>query len=178
MSGAVLGIGSAISAYGSYEGGVQKQQAYEFEASSKRAQAAQIQIGADRQTEVLGRQYEVIHGAQVSAYGHSGVSATSGSPLLAMEQTKANAMERIQAVNAAALYNKNTVLQEGAQDQVLGNQAYNAGVMGVFTSMFGAVSKNPYSYDQPSSAVTSGGGGSGYSVGSGMNTNFQNVASF
>ena len=143
MSATALVLGQGLQAYSSYMGGVERQAAYNLQAQSRVAQAMQVQIGADRELRVLQRKGEMIQGAQVSAYGHSGVQATSGSPLLQMEQTKQNVMEEMQAVADAANYHKTSLLTDAYADNVFGQQAYNSGVLGAVGAGVGVFSKNP-----------------------------------
>ena len=152
MAAAALVIGAGISAYGSYSAGEAKQRAYQMEAAAKRAQAAQVEIATNREVDLTQRRYERVRGAQASAWGRSGVQIGTGSPLMAMEETAADAASEILAIKNAGTYRKTSLLTEGILSGYLGDQAYQQGVLGAIGGGMSAFSKNPYSYDSGSIA--------------------------
>lgn len=136
MAVAALAIGAGISAYSSYEAGIEKQQAYELSAQSRRAQAAEVQIGADREIQLTRQRADMIKGAQISAVGSSGTTL-AGTNLLQLEQNAKNAYDQVASIQQAAGYRGSTLLVDAGQDQVLGHQAYNAGQLNAFGSVVG-----------------------------------------
>lgn len=157
MAATALVIGAGIQAYGSYQSGQDKAFAYRMEAAGKRAQASQVEIAANREVSLAERKYERVRGAQMSAWGRSGVQVSTGSPLLAMEETAANAFDEIRSIRDAARYRKTTLLTEGVLDDYNADSSESAGMLGALGAGFGAFSKNPYSYDQPFKSGQAGG---------------------
>lgn len=146
MGAAALAIGTGIQAYTSIKGGMDKKAAYAMEAKAKESQAAQVDIAVNHDVDLLERRYAKTRGAQISAFGRSGVQL-SGSPLAQMEETAANAYDEINAIKAAGAYRKSTLLTEGQYSNVMGKQAEDAGYWGAAGSVLSGVSKNPYTYD-------------------------------
>jgi hypothetical protein len=134
MSAAALAIGTGLSAYGSYRSGVDKKNAYEFESNAKMAQAAQVDIAANREIELTQRRYERVRSSQISSFGRSGVQL-SGSPLLQLEETAANAMDEIRTIKEASRYRKSTLEIESGLSSALGDQAERAGMLGAGSSI-------------------------------------------
>jgi hypothetical protein len=155
MSAAAIMVGGQIvQGVGAYQSAEDKAAAYRAEAAAKRAQAAQVTIGANYEIAQIQRRYELVKGAQLSAFGRSGVQATTGSPLLQMEETAANAFDEMRATANAANYRRTSLLTEGQLSDFNAGSAERAGFYGLFGAGLGALSKNPYSYDYPR---TSGG---------------------
>lgn len=151
MAAAIPFIGAGISAYGALQQGESQKQAYEMEAAAKRAQAAQVDIAANREIELTERRAEKTRSAQMVAFGGSGVMANTGSPLEIMEQTAANAAEEVLAIRNAAKYRKGSLLTEAGISQYLGGQAEDASYFNAAGSILGAASSNPYTYDRKTS---------------------------
>lgn len=149
MSGAALAIGAGMQAYGSFSQGIQKRDAYQSQAAQKRATAAEVQIGADREIQLATQAAGRTRAAQITSFGKSGVSVSSGSPLAVLEQSASNAFDQVNSIQQQADYRKSTLEVDAQQSGILGDQAYDAGVLGMFGAGVGAFSKNPYSYDQP-----------------------------
>lgn len=148
MSATAIGlVGTGVSAISSYQAGVDQQQGYYTQAAAKRAQAAEVEIGTNRQLALLRRQSEMVGGAQLSAYGHSGVEGSKGSPLAQMEQTRANIAEQMMATQQYGDYHKQSILTEGYMDEIYGDQAYRSGVLNMFGTGFKGVAGNPYMMD-------------------------------
>lgn len=137
---AVLAIGAGISAYASYQQGIEKQQSFEFQAAARRAQAAQTQVAANRDISLIQRQGDIVSGAEKAAFGQSGVT-TQGSPLIQLEQTAAVTREKINATQENASYNEANSLGESSYDTIEGNQAYQAGELGAFGSVLTGASR-------------------------------------
>lgn len=142
-------IGTGISAVGSLRAGRQKQEAYEMEARAKKAQAVQVDISAERDIELLTRRYNRTKSAQISAFGRSGVQL-SGSPLIQLEETAANAYDDVLAVKTAAAYRKSTLLTEAGFSSVLGSQALDASYFDAAGGILTGIASNPYVYDRRS----------------------------
>ena len=146
MGAEALAIGTGIQAFTSIQSGQMKKQAYEMEAQGKMAQAAQVDIAANRDIELTMRRFQRVQGAQISGFGRSGVQLT-GSPLLQLEATAADAQDEMKAIRDAANYRKSTLLTEGQFSNILGQQAEDAGYWGAAGSVLTGVARNPYSYD-------------------------------
>lgn len=148
MAAAALAIGAGLSAYGSMQAGAERGDAYRADAAAKRAQAAQVEISARRQLQLTQRGFERLRGAQQAAFGSSGVQVGTGSPLAEMEFTAANAMDQLTDIRNSANYRKTSLLTESGYNEVLANQAEDAGTLGALQAGLGFFSRNPYSYDQ------------------------------
>lgn len=140
MAAAIPLIGAGISAFGTLQQGQAQKTAYEMEAQAKRAQGAQVDIAADREIELTKRRLERTQGAQMVAFGKSGVLATTGSPLQIMEETAANAVDEMTAIRNAANYRKGSLLTEAGLSQYLGQQAEDASYYGAAGSILGGAS--------------------------------------
>lgn len=149
MSGAALAIGAGIQAYGSYTSGMNKAAAYNTQAQQKRATAAEVQIGADRDIQLANESYQRTRGAQVVAFGKSGVSVSSGSPLAVLEQSASHAFDQVSSIQQAADYRKSTLNVDAQQSDILADQSRTSAFLGVLGAGASAFSKNPYSYDSP-----------------------------
>lgn len=168
MAQAALIIGTGLSVMGSLRSGQQKQEAYEFEARAKQAQAAQVDISAQKDIEILDRRARQFRGAQLSAIGRSGVQV-SGSPLLQLEETAANAYDEMQSIRRAAAYRKSTLLTESRFSSILGDQAREASYYDAAGGILSGIARNPYVYDKkvsnPYSYWDNSGGNSGPGIG-------------
>jgi hypothetical protein len=160
MAAAALILGTGISAYGAIKSGQEKKRAYDMEAQAKVAQAAQVDLAANREIELTERRYERTKSAQISAFSRSGVEL-SGSPLLALEESAANAFDEVRSIQMAASYRKSTLGDEARISSFLGNEAEEAGYLSGAGSILTGVSQNPYLYDRgkSKSAVKLGPGG-------------------
>lgn len=147
MAAAALAIGAGVQAYGSYTKSMEQSAAYGVQAQQKRATAAEVQIGADREIQLTQQAFERSRGAQLSAFSKSGVSMSTGSPLAVLEQSASNAFDQISALQHAADYRKGTLYQDAQQSDILGSQAKDAAFLSVLGAGASAFSKNPYSYD-------------------------------
>lgn len=169
MAAAALAIGTGIQMYGSYKSGMDKQAAYEAEAANKVAQAAQVEIAANREIELTGERFRRYAGAQKMAFSRSGVQLGTGSPLEVLEQTAADAMGEIISIRNAANYRKTSLLTEGIYAREFGQQAADAGILGAIGAGFSGIGKNPYLFDSPRvttpSVGSSVGGSTGRSLG-------------
>lgn len=139
MAAAIPFIGMGLGAYGSMAGGMDKNAMYQAEAAGKRAQSAQVQIAQDREVALTEERFQMVRGAQLTAFGKSGVSASTGSPLEQLEITAANAAGEIQAIKQAGQYRKTSLLTEGMYSEMAGEQALNAGFIGSLSSIVGGV---------------------------------------
>ncbi len=135
MAAAIPFIGMGLGAYGSMSQGLDQQAAYEAQAANKRAQAAEVEIAADRELELTERRGKEVQGAQAMAFGRSGVQVGTGSPLEIMEQTAADTASEMSAIRHAASYRNLSLLTEGLYSQGLGDQAMKAGFIGAGTSI-------------------------------------------
>jgi hypothetical protein len=151
MSAAALAIGTGLAAYGSIRAGQSKAAAYEMEAKAKVSQAAQVDLAAAREIELTERRYQQTKSAQITAIGRSGVQI-SGSPLLQLEDSAANAFDEIQSIKQAAAYRKQTLQDEAGMSRFLGNDAEMAGYINGASSILTGISQNPYMYDQKPSS--------------------------
>lgn len=149
MSGAALAIGAGIQAYGSYTSGMDKAAAYGVQAQQKRATAAEVQIGADRDITLVKEASARTSAAQQVAFGKSGVSVSSGSPLAVLEQSASQAFDQVQSIQQAATYREGTLNIDAQQSDILGQQAKTSAFLGVLGAGASAFSKNPYNFDQP-----------------------------
>lgn len=149
MAAAIPLIGAGISAYGALQQGAAQKTAYEMEAAAKVAQSAQVDIAADREIALTKRRLERTQGAQLVAFGKSGVLATTGSPLEQMEEAAALAADEMTAIRGAANYRKGTLLTEAGLSRYLGGEAEDASYYNAAGGILGGVSKNPYLYDSP-----------------------------
>lgn len=148
MGAEALVIGTGLQAYGAMRSGQAKNKAYQLEARAKEAQSAQVDLAANREIELTERRYQQTKSAQISAFSRSGVEL-SGSPLLIMEESAANAFDEIQSIKDAAKYRKSTLETEGSLSRFLGNESELAGYLSGASSILTGFSKNPYSYDKP-----------------------------
>lgn len=155
MSAAALAIGTGISTYASIAGGEAKKSAYELEARAKENQSAQVELAAQREINLTQRRYERTRDAQFAAFGKSGVQL-SGSPLLLMEESAADAFDEITSIRQAADYRKQTLSTEAGLSRFMGDQAELAGYLSGATSILTGVSKNPYAYDSGKSSDSFG----------------------
>lgn len=146
---AILAVGTGVQAYSAYKEGQDKKYAYEMEAGFKRNQAAQVELAANREIDLTVQRGEKIKHAQLSSFGASGVMATSGSPLLIMEETVGSVVDETLAIRRAADYRKSTLLTEAGLSSKLGDDAETAGYLGAAGSVLTGVSKSPYMYDAP-----------------------------
>lgn len=147
MSGTAVMIGGQLlQGVGAYAHGQDQAAMYRMEAAAKRAQAAQVQVAADREEAISERRYDKVRNAQLAAIGASGVQLR-GSPLAQMEETAANHVSDVLAIRSAAGYRKSTLLTEGMLSDYASSQAESAGFLGFLGAGLGAVSKNPYTYD-------------------------------
>ncbi len=128
---------------------MQKRDAYQVQAQQKRAAAAEVQIGADREIQLAQESAARTKAAQIVSFGKSGVSVSSGSPLAVLEQSASHAFDQVNSIQQAADYRKSTLDIDAQQSMILGDQAYDAGVLGVFGAGLGAIGKLPQIYDQP-----------------------------
>lgn len=158
MTAAIPFIGMGISAYGALQQGEAQKNAYEMESAAKVAQAAQVDIAADREIELTRRRFEKTQGAQMVAFGKSGVQATSGSALEILENTAAEAMDEMNAIRNAAKYRKGSLLNEASLSMYLGSEAEEASYYNAAGGILGGLSKNPYLYDRPVAAPAESGG--------------------
>lgn len=149
MAAAIPIIGGSIAAIGFLNQGQTQKNAYQFETAAKTAQAAQVDIAADREIELIKRRAEKTQAAQMVAFGKSGVLATTGSPLMLMEQTVADAMDEITATRNAANYRKSTLFSEAGLSSYLGQEAEDASYYNAAGGILTAFSGNPYVYDAP-----------------------------
>lgn len=164
MAAAALILGTGLSAYGSMRAGESKKAAYELEAKAKEAQSAQVDLAAARELELTERRYDRTKNAQLVAFGRSGVEL-SGSPLMMMEESAADAFDEMQSIRMAAAYRKSTLSNEAGLSRFLGDEAETAGYLNGASSILTGFSRNPYSYDAPresyeerGNAVTAAGG--------------------
>lgn len=148
MAAAALAIGTGLSAYGAISSAQAKKTAYEIEAQAKESQAEQVELSARREIELTDRRYNRTKNAQLVAFGRSGVQLT-GSPLLIMEESAADAFDEIESIKQAAAYRKQTLRTEAGLSRYLGDEAELAGYLSGATSILTGVAKNPYSYDSP-----------------------------
>jgi hypothetical protein len=147
MSGEALAIGTVLQAYGSIRSGQSKSEAYQLEARAKEAQSAQVDIAANREIDLTRRRYDRIKSAQISAFGRSGVQL-SGTPLLMLEESAANAFDEIRTIESAARYRKQTLMTESELSRFMGDDAEVAGMLSGASSILTGFSKNPYIYDR------------------------------
>lgn len=126
MAAAIPFIGAGIGVLGALQQGEAQKNAYEMEASAKRAQASQVDIAANREIDLTKRRAEKTRAAQMVAFGRSGVLATTGSPLQVMEQTAADAVDEMTAIRNAANYRKSTLFSEAGISSYLGQEAEDA----------------------------------------------------
>ncbi len=140
---AVALVGAGISAYSAYQAGEDKKQAYELEAQSRRAQSAQVEIGAQRDIDLTQQHADMVKGAQISAVGSSGTTL-SGTNLRMLEQTAKNAFDQINSIKQASDFRKNTLLVDAGQSDYLGGEASRAGTLsaaGSLVSAYGGYTK-------------------------------------
>lgn len=149
--------GQLVQGLGAYQAGQDQAYGFRMSAAAKRAQAAQVQVAADREEALSERRYDKVRNAQLTAIGASGVQLR-GSPLAQMEETAANHVSDVLAIRNAASYRKSTLLTEGMLDEYQAGAAENAGFLGFLGAGLGAVSKNPYTYDSPRKANQAQGG--------------------
>lgn len=147
MAAAALILGTGLSAYGAISQGQAKKTAYELEAGAKEAQAAQVELSARREIDLTERRYERTKAAQLVSFGKSGVQL-SGTPLMLMEQSAADAFDEINSIKQAAAYRKQTLGTEAGLSRFLGDEAEMAGYLSGTSSILTGVTKNPYSYDR------------------------------
>lgn len=150
MSGAALVVGQGIQAFASMKQGADKRRAYLADAENKRAQAAQVDIAANREIDLAQRRADKVKSAQITAFGRSGVQL-SGSALFMLEESAANAISEINSIRDAADYKKKSILTEADYAEILGEQAFTSGFLGALGSGVSAFAKNPYSYDRKQS---------------------------
>lgn len=129
MAAAAIAVGAGISMISSYNAGIDKENAYELEASSRRAQSNEVQIGANREIQLTQQHYAQVKGAQEAAIGSSGTTM-SGTNLMQLETSARNAYDQISSIQQAANFRSGTLLTDAEQSGVLGQQAYNAGIYG------------------------------------------------
>lgn len=104
-------IGTAIvGAYSSYQAGQQQQQAYEAQAREQERLARLIMDDFEANKKITRRKGDVFIKQQQSAYAGAGVDATTGSPLLAMEDSVSAIQEQISVDRRAALAEANRAL--------------------------------------------------------------------
>lgn len=138
--------GQLVQGVASYQQGQDQAYGYRMEAASKRAQAAQVQIAADREIALQERRFDKVKNAQAAAIGASGVQL-QGSPLAQMEEAAANHVSEVLSISNAAKYRKSTLLTEGIMSEYHAQAAEDAGFLGFMGAGLGAVTKNPYAYD-------------------------------
>lgn len=138
---AILAVGTGVQAYSAYKEGQDKKYAYEMEAGFKRQQSAQVELAALREIDITRQRGERVKQGQLAAFGSSGVSVSSGSPLLQLEETAGSIFEETNAIRQAAEYRKSTLLSESGFSSVLGDQAERAGYLGAAGSVLTGASR-------------------------------------
>jgi hypothetical protein len=146
MSAGALILGTGLSAYGSMRSGKSKSAAYGLEAQAKEAQAGQVYIAENREIELSERRYAKTRSAQLSAFSRSGVEL-SGTPLMIMEESAADAFDEVESIKAAARYRKSTLRTEAGLSRFMGNEAELAGYLSGASSILTGISRNPYFFD-------------------------------
>lgn len=155
MGAEALIIGTGISAFASISSGMSKKEAYEMEAAAKQSQAAQVDLSAGREIELTQRKYERTKAAQIASFGKSGVTL-SGSPLMFLEESAAEAFDEIRSIQDAASYRKSTLQSEAMMSRSLGEDAELAGYLSGAGSILTGFAKNPYTYDRKEQYITLG----------------------
>jgi hypothetical protein len=93
-AGMGLGIlGTGLSAYGTYESGMQQRQAYEAQEGMLRQRAEAVESAMGTETTKAHEQARKLKASQVAAYAKSGAEISSGTPLLVLAE-QAGEMER------------------------------------------------------------------------------------
>lgn len=98
-TGALIGVtavSTGVQIYGQRKASRAKERAARSEAESKRQQALDLIERFEINTDVLRRRGKQFKGEQIAAFVSGGVEISSGSPLLAMEQTNRNIARSIQ----------------------------------------------------------------------------------
>ena len=128
MGAEALVAGTLISAIGSVKSAQDQADALEQQAQARFLTAKQAELSAKREAEMAARKGEKIKGAQISAFGRSGVTL-EGSPLMMLEETAANISEEISAILASARFKAGTISAEGQLDLVKAGQTRTAGYL-------------------------------------------------
>jgi len=100
----LLAAGTGMNMYGNIKKANAEAEAMEQTAYLKRIQASQMKGAAARESELVKRKGERIQGAQLSAIGRSGIDVSSGSALVQIAQTLADARDEAEAIRQAGSY--------------------------------------------------------------------------
>lgn len=149
MGAEALIIGTGISAIGSLKAASDQASALEVQARSRLIAARQAEAAGLREAEVLERKGKRIMGAQVSAFGRSGVTL-EGSPLLMLEETAANISEEISARLASARFRASTLRAEGEMDFERAGQVRTSGFLQAGATIISGFGRRSLIEDRPS----------------------------
>lgn len=100
----LLALGTGMNMYGNIKKAQLEAEAMEQTAFLKRLQASKIRGSSAREAELAMRRGQKVSGAQLSAFGRSGVDVGSGSALALMAQTLADARDEAEAIRNAGEY--------------------------------------------------------------------------
>lgn len=134
----VMAAGAGVTAYAQVEAANAQADAYERQAYAKTLQAGEIIKASEREAELTRQKGEQIRGAQLSAFGRSGVSGSSGTPLLMMQKTLEDARSEEQAVREAGKYRAFNSLYEAAGARQIADETRTGGKLSAFATVLGA----------------------------------------
>lgn len=140
----ILGIGTAIAAYGQIKQGQEQADAANQAAALRDQEAAQVRAKLEINRQALLRQGVMARSSQVLAYSASGVDL-SGSVLTQLENTNEQVARSIFNAKTDAEFNANQLATEGNLMRQKGQEALQAGYYGAASSVLTA----GYSYFSP-----------------------------
>jgi hypothetical protein len=157
--------GTAMSAYGQIQAGNAAEAAAQYNATIAQQQAAEKAQAAKSQAFNLSEQRRMTIGKQIAAYGASGVSPNSGTPLDVLSHTASEYERDIQYAGIEAGEATQAGYEQAQLDLMYGKQAQTAGWIGAGSTLFSGLGKAAGMYFNL-------GGDSGMSAYSSGNTGF------
>lgn len=122
--------GTAVSAYGTYQGGQDKKKAYEYNARVAQAEGAMARQRAEREEEVHRSKLRRLMGTQRALFAAAGVEIGTGTPLEVMLDTVREGEKEAQYIKWGGETEETRYLNEAQLQRMYGESAGRAGTIG------------------------------------------------
>lgn len=134
VAAAAAGVGMGLQAYGAIKGANAEVGAAKEEATFRELQAQQIMRAGVREEHLLRIREAKIKGSMITAFAGAG-GELSGSNLLALEETAAQAAEEAAAIQLDARFNADQLRRSGAAGVELARKRRTAALLGTAGSI-------------------------------------------
>lgn len=129
VAAGLLLAGTAVNVFGQVKEANDRADAEKQAAELKRIEAKEILDRAQVNSQELLKESDVFQSNQVGGYAAGNVDVTTGSPLIAMEQTHSFYQKQIANLNREAKFRSDQAIRSGASLDELASQTQQAGTV-------------------------------------------------